>query len=84
MHLSGINQVEGPRAWQLSYSYGRALQDEALDAWRGRQENLAAAQRAHNHRPECDSAAAGTRPPWKPNRSSHEFAAAGRRPDEQG
>jgi fructose-bisphosphate aldolase class 1 len=82
MHLSAINQVEGPKPWKLSYSYGRALQDEALDAWRGRQENLAAAQQALNHRAECDSAAAGTRPPWKPNRSSHEFAAAGRRPDE--
>jgi fructose-bisphosphate aldolase, class I len=58
MHLSAINQVEGPKPGKLSYSYGRALQDEALDAWRGRQENLAAAQQAFNHRAECDSAAA--------------------------
>ena len=42
MHLSAINQVEGPKPWKLSYSYGRALQDEALNAWRGRQEYVAA------------------------------------------
>jgi fructose-bisphosphate aldolase class I len=58
LHLSAINQVEGPRPWKLSYSYGRALQDEALKAWRGRQENLKAAQHAFNHRARCDSAAA--------------------------
>ncbi len=58
MHLSAINQVEGPKPWKLSYSYGRALQDEALKAWRGRQENLAAAQQAFSHRAKCDSAAA--------------------------
>ena len=57
-HLSAINQVAGPKPWKLTYSYGRALQDEALNAWRGRQENLAAAQQAFNHRAKCDSAAA--------------------------
>ena len=58
MHLSAINQVEGPKPWKLSYSYGRALQDEALKAWRGRQENVSAAQQAFSHRAKCDSAAA--------------------------
>ena len=58
MHLSAINRAEGPKPWKLSYSYGRALQDEALNAWRGRQENLAAAQQAFNHRAKCDSGAA--------------------------
>ena len=32
--------------WQLSYSYGRALQDEALMTWAGKQENVEAAQKA--------------------------------------
>ena len=34
-HLSAINQLDGPKPWKLSYSYGRALQDEALKnlAW---------------------------------------------------
>jgi fructose-bisphosphate aldolase, class I len=57
-NLNAINQVEGPKAWKLSYSYGRAVQDEALNVWGGRQENLAAAQQAFNHRAKCASAAA--------------------------
>lgn len=32
--------------WQLSYSYGRALQDEALTTWAGKEENVEAAQKA--------------------------------------
>ena len=57
-HLSAINQLDGPKPWKLSFSYGRALQDEALDAWRGKSERLAAAQRAFYHRARCDRAAA--------------------------
>jgi len=57
-HLSAINQLEEPRPWTLSFSYGRALQDEALRAWRGKSENLKAGQRAFYHRAKCDSAAA--------------------------
>jgi fructose-bisphosphate aldolase class I len=57
-HLAAINRLEGPKPWILSYSYGRALQDEALEAWHGRRENVAAGQRAFFHRAMCDSAAA--------------------------
>ncbi|HEU4618945.1 MAG TPA: class I fructose-bisphosphate aldolase [Gammaproteobacteria bacterium] len=57
-HLSAINAQEGTKPWKLSFSYGRALQDEALEAWRGRRENVAAAQRAFLRRAKCDSAAA--------------------------
>ena len=57
-HLSAINQLEGPKPWKLSFSYGRALQDEALKAWRGKAENLKAGQQAFYHRAKCDSAAA--------------------------
>jgi fructose-bisphosphate aldolase, class I len=57
-HLNGINRLEGPKPWKLSFSYGRALQDEALKAWLGKSENLAAAQRAFSHRSRCNSAAA--------------------------
>jgi fructose-bisphosphate aldolase class I len=35
---------------ELSFSYGRALQTSALDTWRGKTENVAAAQRAFFHR----------------------------------
>jgi fructose-bisphosphate aldolase, class I len=57
-HLSAISQREGPKPWKLSFSYGRALQDEALIAWRGNAENLTAGQRAFHHRARCDAAAA--------------------------
>jgi len=56
-HLSAINQLDGPKPWTLGFSYGRALQDEALTTWRGRKENLKAAQSAFYHRAKCDSAA---------------------------
>jgi fructose-bisphosphate aldolase, class I len=57
-HLNAINQVEGPKPWKLSFSYGRALQDEALKAWRGKNENLQPGQKAFFHRAKCLSAAA--------------------------
>jgi fructose-bisphosphate aldolase class I len=57
-HLNAINRLEGPLPWKLSFSYGRALQDEALKAWLGRDENLKAGQQAFYHRAKCDSAAA--------------------------
>ena len=57
MHLSVINQLDGPKPWKLSFSYGRALQDEALKAWHGQNERLTAGQGAFYHRARCDSAA---------------------------
>ncbi|MGB5131993.1 MAG: class I fructose-bisphosphate aldolase [Steroidobacteraceae bacterium] len=44
LHLSLMNRA-GRLPWQLSFSYGRALQQSTLDAWRGDAANLAAAQR---------------------------------------
>jgi fructose-bisphosphate aldolase class I len=58
MRLSAINQLRGPKPWALSFSYGRALQDEALRAWRGQPETVGAAQRTFRHRAKCVSAAA--------------------------
>jgi fructose-bisphosphate aldolase class 1 len=46
MHLNAINRLPGPKPWKISFSYGRALQDPALEAWQGRDENLAAGQTA--------------------------------------
>ena len=34
----------GTKPWKISFSYGRALQDHALETWHGRDENLAAAR----------------------------------------
>jgi fructose-bisphosphate aldolase, class I len=57
-HLNAINQLDAPKPWKLSFSYGRALQDEALELWHGQSSNVTAGQRAFRHRAECDSAAA--------------------------
>jgi fructose-bisphosphate aldolase class I len=48
-HLDAINRVGGC-PWKLTFSYGRALQAAPQKAWSGRNENVAAAQRAFAHR----------------------------------
>ena len=53
-HLNAMNKL-GPHPWQLSFSYGRALQAAALKAWTG--ENVEAGQRAFFHRAKMNSAA---------------------------
>jgi fructose-bisphosphate aldolase, class I len=57
MHLNAINQLPGPKPWKISFSYGRALQDAALEAWDGRDEKLKAGQEALHHRARCNGAA---------------------------
>jgi fructose-bisphosphate aldolase, class I len=57
-HLNAINRPPGPKPWKISFSYGRALQDAALEAWHGRDENLKAGQQAFYHRARCNGAAA--------------------------
>ena len=57
-HLNAINKTKGPKPWKLSFSYGRALQDSALEAWHGKAENLKAGQEAFYHRAKCNAAAA--------------------------
>jgi fructose-bisphosphate aldolase class I len=53
-HLNAMNKL-GPHPWQLSFSYGRALQAPALKAWVG--ENVEAGQRAFYHRAKMNGAA---------------------------
>jgi fructose-bisphosphate aldolase class I len=40
----------GDHPWQLSFSYGRALQAAALKAWKGEPANFEAGQKAFFHR----------------------------------
>ena len=47
-NLNAINRLGGP--WPLSFSYGRALQASALEAWRGDPANVEAGQEAFLHR----------------------------------
>lgn len=43
MNLNAINNCPLPRPWALTFSYGRALQASALNAWRGELNNEKAA-----------------------------------------
>ncbi len=43
--------------WALSFSYGRALQEPALEIWHGQEANVNAAQQALLHRAKCNRAA---------------------------
>jgi fructose-bisphosphate aldolase, class I len=55
-NLNAMNK-RGPHPWQLSFSYGRALQAPALKAWGGKPENVQAGQRAYYHRAKMNGAA---------------------------
>jgi len=57
VHLDAINRLPRTRPWKISFSYGRALQDHALETWHGRTENLAAGRQALYQRARCNSAA---------------------------
>ena len=55
-HLDMMNKIGG-FPWKLSFSYGRALQQSALNAWLGKAENKVAAQAAFAHRAEMNKLA---------------------------
>lgn len=55
-HLNAMNQL-GPHPWELSFSYGRALQAPSLKTWQGKASNLEAAQKAFYHRAKMNGAA---------------------------
>lgn len=55
-HLNEMNAL-GMWPWELSFSYGRALQAPALKAWKGEEANVPAAQKAYYHRARCNGAA---------------------------
>jgi len=48
-NLNAMNAM-GTHPWQVSFSYGRALQAPVLAAWKGQEGNVAAAQKALLHR----------------------------------
>jgi fructose-bisphosphate aldolase class I len=56
-HLDAMNKIGG-LPWGLTFSYGRALQAAPQKAWRGKAENVAAAQRAFSHRAQMNGLAA--------------------------
>lgn len=56
-HLNAMNAQFGELPWELSFSYGRALQAAPLRAWGGDPANFKAGQKAFYHRAMCNSAA---------------------------
>ncbi|MGZ4309767.1 MAG: class I fructose-bisphosphate aldolase, partial [Gaiellaceae bacterium] len=55
-HLNAMN-ARGPHPWELSFSYGRALQAPAIKAWGGDPANVEEAQKAFYRRAKFNSAA---------------------------
>src|SRR5882757_4384617 len=55
-HLDLMNKIGG-LPWNLTFSYGRALQHAPQNAWSGKSENYAAGQRAFAHRAHMNSLA---------------------------
>jgi fructose-bisphosphate aldolase class I len=61
-HLNAMNKLPSGRLpWPLSFSYGRALQQPSLKAWKGAAANVAAAQAALLHRARMNSLACAGR-----------------------
>ncbi len=56
-HLDAMNKI-GNLPWKLTFSYGRALQAAPQTTWKGKSENVAAAQRAFSHRARMNGLAA--------------------------
>jgi len=56
-HLDAMNKI-GNLPWGLTFSYGRALQAAVQKTWLGKNENVAAAQRAFSHRARMNGLAA--------------------------
>ncbi|HKJ22350.1 MAG TPA: class I fructose-bisphosphate aldolase [Gammaproteobacteria bacterium] len=56
-HLNAMNQLGIDTPWPLTFSYARALQQPALELWKGDQKNVPAAQKALAFRAKLNSAA---------------------------
>ena len=56
VHLNAMNKDKN-LPWELSFSYGRALQEDCLAAWKGERANKGLAQKVLLHRAKCNGAA---------------------------
>ena len=56
-HLNAMNAMPAAHPWPLSFSFARALQAPALEAWHGEPANVVAGQQAFLHRARCNGAA---------------------------
>ena len=59
VHLNAMNQMyKGKLPWPLTFSYGRALQQPSMKAWKGAPQNVAQAQGLLAHRARMNGLAA--------------------------
>jgi fructose-bisphosphate aldolase, class I len=58
-HHLGLMNAAGSLPWALTFSYGRALQDEALKAWGGKSSGVAGGQKQFHMRAKLNGLAAG-------------------------
>lgn len=57
-HLNAMHvKYKSKLPWPLTFSFGRAIQQPALEIWHGNDANIKAAQEALYHRAKCDEAA---------------------------
>ena len=70
-HLNRMHTLNERLPWYLSFSYARALQDPALKAWQGKDENVQAAQQAFLKRAKLNSLA--TMGKYKEEIEKHNF-----------
>ena len=57
-HLNAMNRhYKNKLPWILTFSFARAIQQPALEIWKGKDENIFAAQQVLHHRVHCDRAA---------------------------
>ena len=66
-HLNIMNAIFPGQPWKLSFSFGRALQQSALNAWRGEKKNIAIAQEAFLRRARENSLACAGKLPLNAN-----------------
>lgn len=56
-HLNAMHVRYPKLPWPLTFSFARAIQQPAMEIWRGKDANIKAAQQAIFHRAKCDQAA---------------------------
>ncbi|XP_011625979.1 fructose-bisphosphate aldolase 6, cytosolic [Amborella trichopoda] len=57
LNLNAMNKLKTNKPWNLSFSFGRALQQSTLKTWAGKEENIPAAQKAFLARCKANSEA---------------------------
>ncbi|KAL5727548.1 fructose-bisphosphate aldolase [Ranunculus cassubicifolius] len=57
LNLNAMNHLKAKKPWSLSFSFGRALQQNTLKAWSGKEENVEKAQATFLTRCKANSAA---------------------------